>query len=116
MVLEVFAYGFMQRAVLAGILIALACSAVGTFLVIKKLSLIGDVSPDFPPAFHAQVASTGAWLLGGAPPPRASEAGWHSLLAEEEREGESASGGRRPRAPSAAGAGRRDAAGAQGFG
>lgn len=43
MVLEVFAYGFMQRAVMAGILIALACSAVGTFLVIKKLSLIGDV-------------------------------------------------------------------------
>lgn len=40
--IEVFQYGFMQRAMVAGIMIAIICSAIGTFIVLKRLSMIGD--------------------------------------------------------------------------
>lgn len=40
--LEILSYGFIQRALLAGILIALLCSVLGVFLVLRRLSLIGD--------------------------------------------------------------------------
>ncbi len=40
--LEVFQYGFMQRALAAGIMIAIICSVIGTFIVLKRLSMIGD--------------------------------------------------------------------------
>ncbi|MCZ7358307.1 MAG: metal ABC transporter permease [Candidatus Methanoperedens sp.] len=40
--LEVFQYGFMQRALVAGIMIAIVCSVIGTFIVLKRLSMIGD--------------------------------------------------------------------------
>lgn len=40
--IEVLSYGFIQRALLAGTLIALLCSVLGVFLVIRRLSLIGD--------------------------------------------------------------------------
>ncbi len=40
--LEVFQYGFMQRALVAGVMIALICSVIGTFIVLKRLSMIGD--------------------------------------------------------------------------
>lgn len=40
--LEVFQYGFMQRAVFTGFLIALVCPVVGVFLVIRRLAMIGD--------------------------------------------------------------------------
>jgi zinc transport system permease protein len=40
--LEVFQYGFMQRALVAGIMIAIICSVIGTFIVLKRLSMIGD--------------------------------------------------------------------------
>lgn len=40
--LEAFQYGFMQRALVAGIMIAIICSAIGTFIVLKRLSMIGD--------------------------------------------------------------------------
>src|SRR5512139_153255 len=35
-------YGFIQRALIAGSLIALLCSMLGVFLVLRRLSLIGD--------------------------------------------------------------------------
>jgi len=35
-------YGFVQRAVIAGSFIALLCSTLGVFLVLRRLSLIGD--------------------------------------------------------------------------
>jgi zinc transport system permease protein len=35
-------YGFMQRALLGGSLIAILCSVLGVFLVLRRLSLIGD--------------------------------------------------------------------------
>jgi len=40
--LDFLSYGFIQRAYLAGSFIAVLCAALGLFLVLKKLSLIGD--------------------------------------------------------------------------
>lgn len=42
MTLEILRYGFMQRALLAALLIGLAAPSVGIFLVQRRLSLIGD--------------------------------------------------------------------------
>lgn len=39
---DILAYGFIQRALLAGTLIALLCSVLGVFLVLRRMSLIGD--------------------------------------------------------------------------
>jgi zinc transport system permease protein len=40
--IEMLSYTFMQRAFLSGILIAIACSLLGVFLILRKFSLIGD--------------------------------------------------------------------------
>jgi zinc transport system permease protein len=40
--LEFISYGFVQRALIAGILIGLSAAMLGVFLVLKRLSLIGD--------------------------------------------------------------------------
>ncbi|MFZ5945519.1 MAG: metal ABC transporter permease [Bacillota bacterium] len=40
--MELLNYGFMQRALLAGLFIGIACPLVGTFLILKRLSMIGD--------------------------------------------------------------------------
>ena len=40
--LEILSYGFIQRALLAGTLIAVLCSVLGVFLVLRRMSLIGD--------------------------------------------------------------------------
>ena len=42
MSLEILTYGFMQRAIISGIAIALLCSVVGLFLVLRRYSLFGD--------------------------------------------------------------------------
>lgn len=39
---EMISYGFMQRALVGGSLIAILCSVLGVFLVLRRLSLIGD--------------------------------------------------------------------------
>jgi len=39
---EVIGYGFMQRALIAGMLIAVLCAILGVFLVLRRFSLIGD--------------------------------------------------------------------------
>jgi len=39
---EIFSYGFVQRALLAGIIIAAISAILGVFLVLRRLSLIGD--------------------------------------------------------------------------
>ncbi|MCE1227574.1 MAG: metal ABC transporter permease [Geobacteraceae bacterium] len=39
---DLFSYGFMQRALLAGVLIGVLCAVLGVFLVLRRLSLIGD--------------------------------------------------------------------------
>lgn len=40
--IEILSYSFIQRALLAGTLIALLCSVLGVFLVLRRMSLIGD--------------------------------------------------------------------------
>lgn len=40
--MEIFVYGFVQRAMLAGSLISVLCSVLGVFLVLRRMSLIGD--------------------------------------------------------------------------
>ena len=40
--LEILNYEFMQRAIIGGILIGISCSLIGVFLVLKRLSLLGD--------------------------------------------------------------------------
>ena len=42
MVLEALSYGFVQKALVAGIAVALICSFMGTFLVLRRYSLFGD--------------------------------------------------------------------------
>ena len=39
---EIFAYGFMQRALFSGMLVGVLCAVLGVFLVLRRLSLIGD--------------------------------------------------------------------------
>lgn len=45
--MEILQYGFMQRALAAGILVALVCPLIGLFLVLRRLSLIGDTLAHF---------------------------------------------------------------------
>ncbi|MFO7569794.1 MAG: metal ABC transporter permease [Smithellaceae bacterium] len=40
--IDILNYGFVQRAVIAGVLIAAICSMLGVFLVLRRFSLIGD--------------------------------------------------------------------------
>ena len=42
MVFEALSYGFMQKALVAGIAVGLICSFMGTFLVLRRYSLFGD--------------------------------------------------------------------------
>jgi len=42
MISEFLSYGFVQRGLAAGSLVAIICSLLGVFLVLKRLSLIGD--------------------------------------------------------------------------
>ena len=40
--MEILEYGFMQRALLASLMVGLVAPAVGIFLVQRRLSLLGD--------------------------------------------------------------------------
>jgi zinc transport system permease protein len=42
MAFEIFTFGFMHRAIISGIAIAILCSVVGLFLVLRRYSLFGD--------------------------------------------------------------------------
>ncbi|WP_018247538.1 metal ABC transporter permease [Orenia marismortui] len=42
MLLDIFTYSFMQRAFIVGNIIAVICPLIGVFLVLKRLSLIGN--------------------------------------------------------------------------
>lgn len=41
--LDILAYEFMQRAIISGVVIAVACSTLGLFLVLRRYSVFGDV-------------------------------------------------------------------------
>lgn len=60
--LEILQYDFMQRALLSGILIGMISPVIGTFLVLRRLSFIGDTLS------HSALAGVAAGiLLGGYP-------------------------------------------------
>src|SRR3990167_4739255 len=40
--IDFLGYGFMQKALLGGFAIALSCGLIGPFLVLRRLSLLGD--------------------------------------------------------------------------
>lgn len=42
MIFDVLSYGFMQKALVAGIAVAIICSFMGTFLVLRRYALFGD--------------------------------------------------------------------------
>ena len=42
MVFEIFQFGFIQRALISGIAVAVSCSVIGLFLVLRRQSLYGD--------------------------------------------------------------------------
>jgi len=42
MIFEIFQYSFMQRALISGIAVAIGCSVIGLFLVLRRQSLYGD--------------------------------------------------------------------------
>ncbi len=42
LLIKAFEYNFIRDALLVGVLVAISCSMLGTFLVLRKLSLIGD--------------------------------------------------------------------------
>ncbi len=42
MMLEILSYGFMQKALLAGSVIAITTALVGVFLILRRMALIGD--------------------------------------------------------------------------
>ena len=42
MALEILEYGFIQKGIIAGIAIAIICSAMGAFLVLRRYALFGD--------------------------------------------------------------------------
>ncbi len=60
--MEWLAYDFMQRALLAGVLVAFTCPVIGAFLVARRQSVIGDGLG------HIAFAGVAAgWLLGWQP-------------------------------------------------
>ncbi len=62
MISEFLSYGFVQRGLLAGSLAAVICAVLGVFLVLKRLSLIGDGLS------HVCLTGVAAALLMGASP------------------------------------------------
>lgn len=61
--LDLFQFEFMQRALIAGLIVAFVCPMVGMFIVIRRQSLLGDGLGHI-----AFAGVTGASLLGMYPP------------------------------------------------
>jgi len=60
--LEMLSYSFMQRAFLAGIMVSVICPAIGIFLVLRRMSMIGDTLS------HVALAGVAGGMLGGIYP------------------------------------------------
>lgn len=61
-VLEILEYAFMQRALAAGLAVAVACSMIGLLLVLRRYSLFGDAMA------HASFGGVAAGLAAGIYP------------------------------------------------
>lgn len=57
--MEILQYDFMQKAFAAGIMVAFTCPLIGIFIVLKRLSMIGDTLS------HASLAGIAAGMLWG---------------------------------------------------
>ncbi len=62
MLVEMFAFAFVQRALAAGIFIAVSCAALGSFLVLRRFAMIGDGLA------HVGFAAVALGFLLGLPP------------------------------------------------
>lgn len=62
MFLEMLEYGFMQRALLAGVVTAVVCPCIGLFLIPRRLSLIADTLA------HVALAGVAVAFLAGISP------------------------------------------------
>jgi len=60
--LEILQYSFMQRALIAGIIIGILCPLIGIFIVLRRMSLIGDSLS------HVALSGVAAGILGGIYP------------------------------------------------
>lgn len=60
--LDIFAMAFMQRALLAGLIVAVVGPAIGLFLVLRRLSMYGDTLA------HVSLAGVAAGMLSGIYP------------------------------------------------
>ncbi|MFZ5814816.1 MAG: metal ABC transporter permease [Bacillota bacterium] len=60
--LELFSMAFMQRALLAGLIVAVVSPAIGLFLVLRRLSMFGDTLA------HISLAGVAAGMLSGIYP------------------------------------------------
>ena len=61
-VLTLLSYGFVQRALLAGTFVAICCSVLGVFLVLRQYSMLGDGLS------HVAVGMVGFAVLMGLSP------------------------------------------------
>jgi zinc transport system permease protein len=61
-VIESLAYPFMQRALLAGILVGLVTSLLGVFVILRRSAFFGDA------VAHASLAGIAVGVVGGMPP------------------------------------------------
>lgn len=59
---ELLQFGFMQRALVAGIIVGLLCPLVGIFLVLRRMSLIGDSLS------HVALSGVAAGIVSGIYP------------------------------------------------
>ncbi|MDI6601045.1 MAG: metal ABC transporter permease [Thermoanaerobacteraceae bacterium] len=57
--MDILSYAFMQRAFAAGIMIAIICSIIGTFIVLRRMSMIGDALS------HVSLSGVAAGMLLG---------------------------------------------------
>lgn len=60
--MEIFSYSFMQKALLAGFFISIICPLIGTFLIFKRLAMIGDALA------HVSMAGIALGLILGINP------------------------------------------------
>ncbi|MCK8060652.1 MULTISPECIES: metal ABC transporter permease [unclassified Fusibacter] len=60
--LEMLSYGFMQRAMIAGIMVGIICPLIGIYLVLRRMSMIGDSLS------HVALSGVAAGMLTGTYP------------------------------------------------
>jgi zinc transport system permease protein len=64
--LEILEYGFMQRAIISGMIIGVICPMIGIFLVLRRMSLVGDSLSHVALAGVAAAFLTGTYPLVGS--------------------------------------------------